>query len=413
MMTPNYGGLIRVDLDDKVLPEFLSRIPLNAGATSGGISEAVLRDMLFDFPEVLPIAAIDPAYEPVIPICKELALPAGYADALYINHLGRITLAEFKLWRNPQARREVIGQILDYAKDLASWSYEDLQRQVSLALGKSGNALYDPVHQLYPELSEADFVDNVTRHLRRGEFLLLILGDGIHEGTASIVDFVQSHSGLHFNLSMVEAALYRDAANSLIVHPRVLARTEIVRRFVIESGLPQDIPSVDAEDHEDTLSDRHEQNRRFWTAVVRDYSFADVTVPVPNATIDYLLTVPVRTVGSGDWGLSINGRLRPNAGELDCFVTDRIDQRVAVRILDELISSFEELQREMGKDLVRWNAPNGRPRIGFRQRRNLAFLAESEDSANFQDAVSWMREHLNRLVSTLHPRLQAMLADER
>ena len=45
--------------------------------------------------------------------------------------LGRLTLAEFKLWRNPQARREVIGQILDYAKELASWRYADLQREVS------------------------------------------------------------------------------------------------------------------------------------------------------------------------------------------------------------------------------------------------------------------------------------------
>ena len=72
-------------------------------------------------------------------------LPAGYADTLHVNGSGRLTLSEFKLWRNPQARREVIGQILDYAKDLASWGYEDLQRQVSLATGKSGNVLYDLV----------------------------------------------------------------------------------------------------------------------------------------------------------------------------------------------------------------------------------------------------------------------------
>ena len=117
------------------------------------------------------------------------------------------------------------------------WGYEDLQRQVSLALGQSGNALYDLVRRQSPDLNEAEFVDNVTRHLRRGEFLLLIIGDGIQEGAANIVDFVQRYSGLHFNLAMVEAALYRDAANSLIVQPRVLARTEIVQRFVVEGSL--------------------------------------------------------------------------------------------------------------------------------------------------------------------------------
>ena len=83
------------------------------------------------------------------------------------------------------------------------------------------------MRQQSPGLNEAEFVA-VTRHLRRGEFLLLIIGDGIHEGAANIVDFVQRHSGLHFNLAMVECALYRDAANGLIVQPRVLARTEIV-----------------------------------------------------------------------------------------------------------------------------------------------------------------------------------------
>jgi len=135
-------------------------------------------------------------------------------DALYVNALGRLTLAEFKLWRNPQARREVIGQILDYAKEIASWSYEDLQREVSRALKRPGNVLFDLVRATDPDVEEGVFVDNVTRHLRRGEFLLLIIGDGIREGVENIVDFVQQHSGLHFNLALVEATLYVKVRNS-------------------------------------------------------------------------------------------------------------------------------------------------------------------------------------------------------
>ena len=73
-------------------------------------------DLLFQFPRSLPVAAIDAAYSDPVPFCRELSAPAGYVDALYINALGRLILAEFKLWRNPQARREVIGQILDYTK---------------------------------------------------------------------------------------------------------------------------------------------------------------------------------------------------------------------------------------------------------------------------------------------------------
>ena len=220
MATPRYGDLIRLGPDDSEVMEVLKRVPLGAGVSQGSVSEAALQKLLFRFPETLPIAAIDATYAGAVPICQELRTPAGFVDALYVNPLGQITLTEFKLWRNPQSRREVIGQILDYAKELAAWSYEDLQRQVSIALNESGNILYSLVDAHSPGIDEAEFVDNVTRHLRRGEFLLLIVGDGIQEGVANIVDFVQRHSGLHFNLALVEVALYRDAANHLIVQPR-------------------------------------------------------------------------------------------------------------------------------------------------------------------------------------------------
>ena len=335
----------------------------------------------------------------------------GFVDALYINPLGRITLTEFKLWRNPQARREVIGQILDYAKELASWSYEDLQRQVSIALSKSGNLLFDLVDAHSSGTDEAEFVDNVTRHLRRGEFLLLIVGDGIQEGVANIVDFVQRHSGLHFNLALVEAALYRDTANHLIIQPRVLARTEIVQRFVVEADFVRETTEDDVELQQDTLSDQEDENLRFWRAVVQDYSFADTTVAVPSPSKESTLYVPVRGSGFGDWGLCFDGYLQRNTSHIGCFLMARRDQAQAVRIFDELVASLDELKTELGEELEVWNNPQGRPRLGLRSRVSLSFLAASESNEDYAESVSWMRHHLNRLVSGLHPRIQSMLAD--
>ena len=421
MTTPTYGDLIRVDTDGGAAPEVLQRVPLGAGTSSGGVDEATLQDLLFRFPQTLPIANIDPAYAGAVPVCKELTLPSGYADALYVNHLGRLTLAEFKLWRNPQARREVIGQILDYAKDLAAWGYEDLQRQVSLALGKTGNAPYDLVRERYPEVTEAEFVDNVTRHLRRGEFLLLIIGDGIQEGAANIVEFVQRYSGLHFNLAMVEAALYRDAANHLIVQPRVLARTEIVQRFVVDGSSLMDITMTDVEEQQETYSEQDEQNLRFWRAVLRDFAFSDTTVEIPTPVKDSTLYVKVRNSGYGDWALCFDGRLDRRAETISCFLLARKDQHQATRImlqLDEMLfmrlfQSYEGLPSGL-EGLEKWQYQQQQfPRIGFRKRGNLDFLAKGEENQDFRQAVDWMRQHLDVLVSTLHPRLQEMLADER
>ena len=408
-----YGNLIRVDTANGAVEEVLERLPLYAGVTQGGVSEDTLQDLLFRFPHALPFSAIDATYGEAVPVCRELFTPAGYLDALYVNHLGRLTLAEFKLWRNPQARREVIGQILDYAKDLASWGYEDLQSRVSMATGRKGNALYELVREHHPDLDEAEFVDSVTRHLRRGEFLLLIVGDGIQEGAANIVDFVQRYSGLHFNLALVEAALYRDGTHRLIVQPRVLAQTEIVQRFVVDGSVERVAVIDDDDTQQETLSDQDEENLRFWTAVLRDYAFADVTAEVPAPVKYSSLYVTVRHSGFSVGGLWFGGYIHRRASDLGCYLTARKDQVRDVRIFDELAMSFEDLRAEMGDDLQYWTNAAGRPRIGFRRPGGLAFLSHDEGSSDFRDAVSWMRDRLDRLVSTLNPMLQARLADDR
>ena len=351
---------------------------------------------------------IDAAYDSAVPVCRELSTPAGYVDALYVNALGRLTLAEFKLWRNPQARREVIGQILDYAKEIASWSYEDLQREVSKALKRPGNVLFDLVRATDPDVEEGVFVDNVTRHLRRGEFLLLIIGDGIREGVENIVDFVQQHSGLHFNLALVEAALYRDKDDHVIVQPRVLCRTEIVRRVVFEAGETRDILPDDAE-REDVLSDLQRENLRFWTAVLANYAFSDVTVDVPDVTKESALYVKVRNSGFGDWGLSFVGYLYRSSPHIGCYLTCRRDIPQAVRVYEQIEASLPELRRKLGDDLRTWES-NGRPRIGFQCHDRLPFGA-ADNSLDFQESVRWMREKLDLLVSGVYPRLQELLSD--
>lgn len=99
--------------------EFLQRVPFG----DGGFSESWLQHRLFENPQSLPFGEIDPAYKAVCPLCMELNTGAGPIDIVYITPQGRLVLVETKLWRNPEARRKVIAQILDYAKELAQWSF--------------------------------------------------------------------------------------------------------------------------------------------------------------------------------------------------------------------------------------------------------------------------------------------------
>src|SRR4051812_36416466 len=227
-----YSSLV---LTDPASPDRGGDITLKPiSLASGGRNEAWLRDFLLAHPSVLPTAAIDPAYADLIPVCRELRTPAGPLDCLFVTRFGGLVLVECKLWRNPQARREVVGQILDYAKESAGWGYADLQREVSVARGERGtNALFDLVAARHPDTDEAAFVDAVTRNLARGRLMLLLAGDGIREGTESIVQYVGRYAGLHLIFGLVEVVGYEMNDGRLLVQPRVLARTVNIERAVV------------------------------------------------------------------------------------------------------------------------------------------------------------------------------------
>jgi hypothetical protein len=168
--TSQYSPLVVVDESSADRPvQRLERLPLGS-LGDGRFDEAWLQRLVFDAPGVLPISEIDPSFGPLTPLCRELGTRAGSVDVVFANPDGLLTLVECKLWRNPQARREVVGQILDYAKELGRWDYGDLQREVSKSAKVSGNSPYLAVQGHHPHLDEARFVDDVSRE-RGAEYL--------------------------------------------------------------------------------------------------------------------------------------------------------------------------------------------------------------------------------------------------
>jgi len=95
------------------------------------VSEAYIQALVHEHPACLPLAEIDAMFSGAVPICTELSTPAGSIDNFMVTPSGLPVLVECKLWRNPDARREIVSQILDYAKELSRWSSSDAQREVS------------------------------------------------------------------------------------------------------------------------------------------------------------------------------------------------------------------------------------------------------------------------------------------
>ena len=248
---PRYGQTIYLPGEEHARPIRLRRRPLTAEPAGASYDEEWLQQLLFITPEILPVGEIDDAFGPVIPLCRELPTDAGYVDLAYVSESGRLTLVECKLWRNPEARREVVAQILDYAKEISRWSYEELNEAVCRARGeeRARNSLVELVRGQNEALDEAAFVDDVARHLAAGRFLLLVVGDGSREGVERIAEHVRRFAGIQFTFGLVELAIFelpaRGTPGGLVLEPRVLARTIEIERAVVrraDSGVVVEEP---------------------------------------------------------------------------------------------------------------------------------------------------------------------------
>ena len=200
-----------------------------------------LQNVIAKTPAILPIAEIEPAFAPPVFAGMEVPTGAGPIDNLYLSPSGYITLVETKLWRNPEARREVVGQIIDYAKELSRWSFEDLEEAVCRSeqlADEASPGVIETLRRFEPieAAQEPVIIDTISRNLERGRLLLLIVGDGIREGVEAMVDFLAQTPQLHFTLALVELELYEislaDQSYKMVI-PHVVARTREVTRAVV------------------------------------------------------------------------------------------------------------------------------------------------------------------------------------
>lgn len=373
----------------------LAPISLQPG-TGAAFSEAWLRNCLFTHPEAIPVQEIEPTFAPLIPICTELdTRQAGYIDALFANHLGLLTIAEFKLWRNPEARREVIGQILDYARVLRHWSYADLQREVSRTLKRHGeNALFELVRARHPGLDEASFIDAMSRNLRNGRFLLLLIGDGIREGVEAIAEYVQAHAGLHFTFGLVEVGVYDLGSGQRLVQPRVLARTLIVNRSVVELASPDLQIAEQTEASEQELDEGQMAFKAFWSDLLSMLRLDDPDQPLPRPATTSMLffSMPLSRM----WITVYYGQQSKDSSVfLGWDKTSPLANAIIARIRDER----QEVEKGLSMP-ISWEVRDGKLRIVARR-----------PPAERQQMLEWFAATINAFVNVFRPRISALMRE--
>lgn len=218
----------------------LKRVELSGGATGNTFDERWLQCLVFRYPETLPVHELETGFDELVPVALEVPTASGYIDNLYLTPQGDIVLAECKLWRNPESRRKVIAQIIDYAQSLARWSFSELDAAVGKSKDADGKTIRRSIVDTVSaatgdgDFDEARFIDTVQRNLRRGRMLLLIIGDGVREDVEGLADYLQMHAGFHFSLGLIETAIFElPDHGGFVVQPRVLARTLNIERAVV------------------------------------------------------------------------------------------------------------------------------------------------------------------------------------
>lgn len=214
----------------------LERMPLTLTGT-GAFDEGWLQRLIHDHPTCLPISEIEPGLDPFTAVCREMPTPRGPVDNLLMTGAGDICIVETKLFRNPEARRKVVAQALDYATCLFAMGYEAFEKAAlsgSFAPRPKPSSLFAALPEA-GKLDEAAFVDAVSRNLRRGRVLILLAGDGIRTEAESLLAGLHAHARFGFTLAMVELGVFRmPGSDAYLVCPRTLAKTEIVQRTVVE-----------------------------------------------------------------------------------------------------------------------------------------------------------------------------------
>ena len=234
----------------------------------GKFDEDWLQKLVCDHPACLPIPEIEPGLGRFESICREMPTSHGQIDNLLMTADGDIALVETKLFRNPEARRQVLAQALDYAVSLFQMDYgrfEAAALQGKFSPNQKPKSLYDALSQA-DRLPEAAFVDAVARNLKRGQALILIVGDGIRSEAELLLTGLHDYAQFHFTLALVELAVFGiPGSDDFIVRPRPLARTEVIRRYVFESEVRQGVVSVSpptGQDRTETLS-----SESYWNAI--------------------------------------------------------------------------------------------------------------------------------------------------
>ena len=211
-------------------------------------SEDLLQTLLEDYPDLLAGEQIDEAApRRWLLVSREVGVPGEEdstgrwsLDHLFLDQDAIPTLVEVKRSSDTRIRREVVGQMLDYAANaVVYWPVETIRAKFEAACESRGD---DPA-QLVAELIESDFDDDaaveafwgqVKTNLRAGRIRLVFVADEIPSELKRIVEFLNEQMDPAEVLAVEIRQYVGEGLKTLV--PRVIGQTTEAQRAKSSAG---------------------------------------------------------------------------------------------------------------------------------------------------------------------------------
>ena len=148
-------------------------------------------------------------------------------DHLIVDQDAVPTLVEVKRGSNPEIRRTIIGQMLEYAAHASqTWTADELRQTFEESAKDRGVEPDEEIRQLLQadgEYYADDFWQNVATNLAARRLRLLFVADEIPDPLERVVEFLNAQMP-NIEVLAVEIKQFRGGASQTLV-PRVLGRT--------------------------------------------------------------------------------------------------------------------------------------------------------------------------------------------
>lgn len=195
-------------------------------------TEAILQEALANFPDVLAGGTtVDGDRSKLLLVRREMGVPKAEdapatwsIDHLFLDRHGVPVLVEVKRSTDTRIRREVVGQMLDYAANgVRYWPVAALRAAVDQEAEKQGRPADELIHAAFPNADPEIFWREVGDNLAAGRIRMVFVADSLPPELIRIIEFLNEQMQPAEVLG-VEVVQYVADGHQVYV-PRLVGRT--------------------------------------------------------------------------------------------------------------------------------------------------------------------------------------------